>query len=596
MMNDWKGPVIQIIGILLGSSVVLGFINNFLSTMNQPEIKILNDNEIKYNYSNDYTTVNVNAKYQIKILNVGKSPATNINLILKYPESVTNLTIGSIFSTENFTKQNLKLQDKNTLIGSLKKLSRGGEIHIDTIVQTFDHPNTDFSKDLTNCVLTISYDQNTNVSNCISETGFSFLNIPLVLIIQLSIFIVFFVIFLYIILSTTISKFRINSKNKDYVLKVKNDIFNIFNTFRNDPHSRRILSYELWNSLSHKEKEQIFNDFDVYKNIDRLYSHINNRHQAFLSSDIDDETLKVYNDNCYDLSSKILETGWRNFSKVQRHPISIPLIIIIVLSSISISLIDTFVVWIAVNTQYIFGSYGTTIFILFWVRVLITNIIITLLIKYLEKPIINEVKSINHCRTRKNKYIKYFSLSAGIMGYPISSFFSGSYYSDFTSDISWSYASIIGIFVDFGRIIILIQLVTKINFDIKPIIKIGSSTCFLSAFFCILFLIFEIIDPSYANVESYVKEIILYLSFLVTSILEILLGIFIQLGKLKSLKIGLKVNLIILIWFLTMYIAYIVDLGILSDALPHISLDFVLIIIIIQMIYIGFVICVDHKK
>lgn len=63
MMNDWKGPVIQIIGILLGSSVVLGFINNFISTINQPEIKILNDNVIDYSY--DYSRVNIIVKDQI---------------------------------------------------------------------------------------------------------------------------------------------------------------------------------------------------------------------------------------------------------------------------------------------------------------------------------------------------------------------------------------------------------------------------------------------------------------------------------------------------------------------------------------------------
>jgi hypothetical protein len=121
-VNDWKGPTIQVIGILPGSSVILGFINNFISTKNQPDIQVTVLNPYSFNYKTfeDFSIPpSMDVNYQIKIRNVGESPATNVNLFLKFPDNSKNIQIKNVESIENITKKNLKL-DTNKITGSLK--------------------------------------------------------------------------------------------------------------------------------------------------------------------------------------------------------------------------------------------------------------------------------------------------------------------------------------------------------------------------------------------------------------------------------------------------------------------------------------------
>ena len=89
---------------------------------------------------------------------------------------------------------------------------------------------------------------------------------------------------------------------------VKEDIFKIFHIFNKDIASRRIISYDLWDSIPEIEKRKIFNNYNDYKKINEFYNEAKNRDNSFFY-DIDDETLQVYNDRILNLSSDLIFNG-----------------------------------------------------------------------------------------------------------------------------------------------------------------------------------------------------------------------------------------------------------------------------------------------
>jgi hypothetical protein len=93
-------------------------------------------------------------------------------------------------------------------------LGIGGGISIDVNVRMYNISHLfassylfhDDPKDLTDCIITISYDQNTDTFNC-NSTGFSFS-----LVTPSLIYIILLTIFLYIILSPRIKLYKKNRK------------------------------------------------------------------------------------------------------------------------------------------------------------------------------------------------------------------------------------------------------------------------------------------------------------------------------------------------------------------------------------------------
>lgn len=552
-MNDWKGPTIQVIGILLGSSVILGFINNFISTINQPDIQVTVLNPYSFNYKTfeDFSIPpSMDVNYQIKIRNVGESPATNVNLFLKFPDNSKNIQIKNVESTENITKKNLKL-DTNKITGSLKRLGIGAGISIDVNVRMYNISHLfassylfhDDPKDLTDCIITLSYDQNTNTFNC-NSTGFSFS-----LVVPSLIYIILLIIFLYIILSSRIKIYKKNRKSKDFVLQVKNDVYDIFDTFNKNHLSKMILPFETWYTLSENEKHQIFNNFDDYKNIDKLYEDVKNRHQACSTSDIDDETLEVYNNRCHNLSKRIIEIEWTTYYNKQPLQRPVPIILIILLSAFSITLIESYFIS---NTNFFNKSDtflpgisipGVAWFFIFIVRTLVSFILIVVLIKKILTNLTKyKIQSLNEVNLKQTNYLKFFALSVAIMGIPSTlPYFIISFYTS-TSDYSFSFFIILSMLFDFWRMKITIRIITEFKSYFQFNIKISKIICFLSGIICIVSFLYSYPRNEISSVQSIINP------FLIIGIWDIFLGFFIHIQKPKFLKIGLITNSIAIIY------------------------------------------------
>ena len=496
-MNEWKGPTIQVIGIILSSSVILGFVNNFISIMNQPEIKasIISDYSFIRHIVEDYSIPDyMNVTYQINIRNVGESPATNVNLLLKFSDNA-KITNFHFLSAENQTTQIL---EPNQMSSYLKKLGPGGGISIDADVQVYNISHL-FSKsylypedpkDLTDCVITISYDQNTNTFNCNTKVfSFDFF-IPVL------IFIIILILFSYIIISFKIKIYFNNKKKKDFILQIRNEIFNTFNTFSNNSLSRKILPYGTWNSLSENEKYKIFNNFDDYNKIDKLYENIKNRHNAFLVSDIDNETLEVYNNSCYKLSKNIIDIEWSKYYNKQTDEQPIPLILILLISAFSITLLESFLIS---NTNFLEYS-GLSIyppigwFLIFSIRILISFFIIYLLVKkVLTKVTKYKIQSSNEPIFNQNNYSKFFAISVGIMGLPsLLPFF---IISSFLHSIDYfPYFTLIAMVIDFWRMNISIRSITETSSPFRFNLKTSAILYLLSGILSISIFLYGLKD------------------------------------------------------------------------------------------------------
>ena len=132
---DWKGASIQIISVLIGSSLIITVVDHFYAGITQPHINIdvaLQNpfvNNFEYTNTNTPTTNNYSESDKIIITNDGRSTAKELTISLYYPNS-------HILSVENiYTNENISWYEKNTHLWQTKgspKLSIGGKIEINS--------------------------------------------------------------------------------------------------------------------------------------------------------------------------------------------------------------------------------------------------------------------------------------------------------------------------------------------------------------------------------------------------------------------------------------------------------------------------------
>ena len=409
-MDNWKGTLLQIIGVLLGSSLVLGLVNNFISTWNQPDINIsVNSHSNDFSYPtylfrNLYLSEPeyIDIQLMTDIRNVGISPATGLYINLKFPQ--LNLIDYDIISSEDVARDDLTYTTKEMEM-NLTKLGSGGNIFINSTFRIYNSSSSfnNYYNALeneivyeSNCEITVTDEKKTEKFKCRETQLFQSTlykpEYPVLIFLGLT------VLFVYIYSTQKIKNYKLNKRNSDFVALVKDDISRVFHIFNNDIISRKIFSYNWWYLIPEDEKRHIFNNYNDYKKINQLYTEMKNRDNAF-SYEVDEETLSVYNSRILNLATDLRNIQWDGYyiSKEITSK-SIPILLIFLLFSISLSIIEILSLTIS---NYLFSFFS---------RLLYSALILYLIFRF------NIIQS---TLLRPSFFYKILPICVGILSIPI---------------------------------------------------------------------------------------------------------------------------------------------------------------------------------
>jgi hypothetical protein len=216
----------------------------------------------------------------------------------------------SPFHSENMT---LLKQKTNLLVAKIDRLAKDATIAIN-IVTARMNKGLGFNNSY---IVSASYDQGSNI---ISNTRTPILNVDnptyvpsrvRVLLFASALSVVFFIIALYY---KRIKNFVKNLGGPTYVLSIIREMASIQNELNNDISSKRIFTFEIWESKDNQIRRQIFGNYEDYNKIDELYVGLKKRDSVLSQKNIGNELIKKCNKSCLWLAIHALKNiDWTRY-------------------------------------------------------------------------------------------------------------------------------------------------------------------------------------------------------------------------------------------------------------------------------------------
>jgi hypothetical protein len=305
-MVEWKGLTIQLVSVLLGSSVIITILSSVYSGINQPHINISIDPQTRgFGVFSDVNRLD--RTLTTTIVNDGRAAAHNVTVRLDYPDAA-NIEKVEIQKATEITADFNNIENAQISQTRLERLSTGGKIVVET---TYILPNsTRFSDDYNNpCIVYVSYEEGSEVSECSSNSFFdnfsSLLRIEILFIPLLVAIILLAIKFIPL----QFRRIRDNKKRFSFASNIKREMAAVYNAFKNDILSKRIFLFRLWESFTSDNKRKIFNNYDDYNRIEEFYSKLKERDLAFSNNNIAIESVKKLNLNCLHLAHDALKVS-----------------------------------------------------------------------------------------------------------------------------------------------------------------------------------------------------------------------------------------------------------------------------------------------
>ena len=306
MMDNFRPSSLPFITSIIGSGLMLFVLNNIAADVNLPHIYLQVN---VFNMHDDNQT-----KFQTKVINDGRSPATHVRLTLSYPSS--NITNSNIpFNNENITS--LKYENPSTLVIELERLSIDASIIINTTT-TINKNIVAIGSPVNNLyVVSATSDQGTNT---ISDSSLPSIRvedagiIPFKLRILIVATILATICFLIVVLYKRIRNYKSHINRSKFVFDIIKQMILIREKFKKNIHTTDIFPLSTWDFKDDKDRRQIFTDHKDYNLISKFYTKLEQRDLDFSKEEINDHTLKNLNQDCLSLVDYALKhISWKKY-------------------------------------------------------------------------------------------------------------------------------------------------------------------------------------------------------------------------------------------------------------------------------------------
>jgi hypothetical protein len=312
---DWKQSLPQIIGALIGSSLLVAALSMINSYVLRPNVDISVDPYPKYN--------NETMTYTISFKNIGYAPATHLRLTMSYPGAKILHTIVD-HEEENMTVKNES--EGTSVVTFLPRLTPGASIAIsNSITRSNPRPGgpfidytTDTSKYIfphhTPYSIVATYDQGSNEPNLSEYPAFPPPFYPYnTEVFKSSILIVLAaLIFAMVVRRKRRSKSKFASDILTDVMKVQNKLNENSQKNHKSVPNAVILHLHTWQS--NIDERLFFDDYKDYQKIDDFYSVVRSRDHYLLQNQVSSDILSILNKDCVNKATVAYkEIDWTKF-------------------------------------------------------------------------------------------------------------------------------------------------------------------------------------------------------------------------------------------------------------------------------------------
>ena len=399
-------------------------------------------------------------------------------MTLHYPSSnITNSIIP--FASENITS--IKYENPSTLVVDLQRLSIEASIIINT---------TTIKK---NAVATGSLANNLYVVSAASDQGTSTISdsslptiriedagiIPFKLRLIVVASILATICFLIVLSYKRIKNYKSQINRSQFVFGIIKQMTSVREVFKNNIHATDIFHFSIWDSMDDKEKRHIFTDHRDYNLISKFYSKLRQRDSDFSKEEINEDILKILNQDCSNLVDYALKNIlWKKYHVTSHKRLhSIISINATLISALLIFFIfEVLRIIFFLQFQSMISLFNNTTYYIFTLvsRGLVSFFVAREIIIYQSSYTYdinanNDTIYYTSLSSTRHGLIKLFAFSFLIMGIPL--FLTGSQLHFFDrSDITYQFFIVI-LLIDLIRMLILSFIIPKFIFKNTLYIK-----------------------------------------------------------------------------------------------------------------------------
>jgi hypothetical protein len=426
--------MIPLLSTLLGSTLIVSFVTNLLSTINHPDIVITADRrfdqESKENSrlhpgnTNLQRNAFINSPllpskqseynlrvYDLTIKNKGNQAAHSVTITLNFPDATGKIRIQNLIEGEKIRTWDIG-QDNSIASTNISRLASGSGIQVRSSIPVNDTEN--YGGD-TSCIINVSYNEGSNQADpCLQFAPSGGSSFQLLIIAP---FIAPIILGAVLYIYSKLKKGPVK-REKEFIISIIEDVARFQKGLEDSP--QKTFDGKLWHSKRSEEKLQIFSDYEDYNTISNFYSCVKERHSTLSHRSIDQQSLKYYNDDCTRSASAVFQIDWTkyhiNSMSIKKRTIALAKAIF---GSLAISYTSALVFVIFVNGIHNFFeplSYLSFFIISFTIRAVAAYIITRKIIKTSTFAYKFSDFNIRLEKRRKHNLLKLLLISAVMMG------------------------------------------------------------------------------------------------------------------------------------------------------------------------------------